>query len=421
MRIGLLSGQIGLAGGGRSNVVPLAKQLDAAGHEVVMFAVERGRHRMQKDPETGLPIHTLGLGSRLLRHPGLLLRYLQRRQSSRLPYVSASAIADFIARWRFDAVYSFYNFNALPLLMGAPHANTAVAINLIGYGITKDRGGGNDTYWLQREIFRRPLWDVQCAATEEEHGTYERIYRQFGVHADRLARLPHPYDSSHFFFRPGTPRNPAEIRLIYPVAVYPRKNVESLIDVLHTLKTRHALHAKAVVTGRIIDHAYHRSLLERADELGVRSDIEFLGGVAPTSLGERIRASDAVYYPSFQETFGIGVVEALACGVPVVVPDDIPALREFSDLPGVMLSSRSTAHATEQVMEAVAASADPVQRSLVAEGARPYSSEAVAGRLVDLLDLACRRKRDLEAFDWEALYGDQEYVDQLFKPARSSV
>lgn len=421
MKIGLLSGQIGLAGGGRSNVVPLAKQLDAAGHEVVMFGVERGRHRMETDPETGLPIYTLGLGSSLLRHPGLLLRYLQRRQNSGLPYVSASAIADFISRLQFDAVYGFYNFNALPLLMGAPHANTAVAINLIGYGITKDRGGGNDTYWLQREIFRRPLWDVQCAATEEEHGTYERIYRQFGVHAERLARLPHPYDSSHFFFRPDSPRDPEEIRLVYPVAVYPRKNIESLIDVLATLKERHGLHAKAFVTGRITDRAYHRSLLVRAEERGVLSDIEFLGGVAPTSLGERIRASDAVYYPSFQETFGIGVVEALACGVPVIVPDDIPALREFRDLPGVTLTTRSTLRAAEAVIAAVAATADPVHQGDVAEGARPYSSEAVAQRLIELLEQACRRKRDLEAFDWEALYGGQQYGEQLFKPSRSAV
>jgi teichuronic acid biosynthesis glycosyltransferase TuaC len=59
---------------------------------------------------------------------------------------------------------------------------------------------------------------------------------------------------------------------------------------------------------------------DRALELACALDIELLtlGGVAPDAVPSWVNASDAVLVPSEQEGFGLAVLEALACDVPVL-------------------------------------------------------------------------------------------------------
>ena len=77
----------------------------------------------------------------------------------------------------------------------------------------------------------------------------------------------------------------------------------------------------------IIGDGPERQKLETlARELGV--DAMFCGFVRSSQvMREIIAASDVFCLPSEVEGFGITVVEAMACGVPVVVAD-IPPLRE---------------------------------------------------------------------------------------------
>ena len=46
-----------------------------------------------------------------------------------------------------------------------------------------------------------------------------------------------------------------------------------------------------------------------------------LGFVAPDDLPALLRAAGVLAYPSFEEGFGVPVVEALACGAPVVTSE----------------------------------------------------------------------------------------------------
>ena len=47
----------------------------------------------------------------------------------------------------------------------------------------------------------------------------------------------------------------------------------------------------------------------------------FVGGVPLEETVQFYRAADVFVYPSFNETFGLPILEAMACGCPVVTSD----------------------------------------------------------------------------------------------------
>lgn len=55
-----------------------------------------------------------------------------------------------------------------------------------------------------------------------------------------------------------------------------------------------------------------------AGELGVAEQLDFLGDLDRDSVRRELLAADALVIPSYYETFGVVVIEALACGIPVI-------------------------------------------------------------------------------------------------------
>ncbi len=66
---------------------------------------------------------------------------------------------------------------------------------------------------------------------------------------------------------------------------------------------------------------------EQIDRLGLARDITHLVGLSRQELAEVYRWASVVLVPSEAEGFGLPVIEALACGAPVIA-SDISALRE---------------------------------------------------------------------------------------------
>src|SRR5262249_32619426 len=55
-----------------------------------------------------------------------------------------------------------------------------------------------------------------------------------------------------------------------------------------------------------------------AQELGVRDRVDFVGMKSPHEVADLMRQSSLLVLPSRAESFGLVLVEALACGIPVV-------------------------------------------------------------------------------------------------------
>ncbi len=72
---------------------------------------------------------------------------------------------------------------------------------------------------------------------------------------------------------------------------------------------------RMVITG---EGSYKVKLLSELDRLGVSDLVDYLGVVETERVPELINSSRVFMYPSRKEPFGLSIIEAMACGIPVV-------------------------------------------------------------------------------------------------------
>ena len=105
-----------------------------------------------------------------------------------------------------------------------------------------------------------------------------------------------------------------------------------------------------------------------------------LGAVAPEEVPLWVNAANAVLIPSDREGFGLAVLEALACDVPVLATPVGIAPDALANLPGT-LCRRFEREAWRAALEPHLAAADP--RVAGRSRAEPFSSDRMAARVVE--------------------------------------
>ena len=111
---------------------------------------------------------------------------------------------------------------------------------------------------------------------------------------------------------------------------FSRINFKKGLDVLvAAFKEIHRQHPDSilVLTGPD-DEQYGRKVREWLSEAGLSEFAIFTGMLTGRDKLEVLRDADVFVLPSYSENFGIAVVEAMACGIPVVISDKVNIWRE---------------------------------------------------------------------------------------------
>ena len=87
-------------------------------------------------------------------------------------------------------------------------------------------------------------------------------------------------------------------------------------------------------------------------ELGIGSDVVFVGGVPNDETVHFYRAADVFVYPSFNETFGLPILEAMASGC-AVVTSDVTAMPETAGGAAVLVNPEEPASIAKGILEAI--------------------------------------------------------------------
>ena len=105
-----------------------------------------------------------------------------------------------------------------------------------------------------------------------------------------------------------------------------RKNPASLVRAFAMLKALHRSYT-LVLTGGFGEH--YESIRARLHEWGVDDYVVFPGYVPGEELADFYRLAEVFVYPSLYEGFGLPVLEAMGCGVPVIT-SNISAMPEVA-------------------------------------------------------------------------------------------
>jgi len=112
--------------------------------------------------------------------------------------------------------------------------------------------------------------------------------------------------------------------VIYTGSLYPHKNVEILIRAVKKINKDRRLYLVIVCARNI----FYQRFLEKVEKLGIKDYVNFVGFVPDGELVAIYHQAEAFVFPSLIEGFGLPGLEAMACGLPVLV-SDIPVFREI--------------------------------------------------------------------------------------------
>jgi glycosyltransferase involved in cell wall biosynthesis len=222
-----------------------------------------------------------------------------------------------------------------------------------------------------------------------------------GVSRDHLRIIPSGVDCDHFHPANCAEREAARTRLgiarddflVATVGMLEeRKGHRYLLDAIAILNRDRAESSriKCAIAG---DGAMRDELAKLARQLGIANDILFLG-----MLGDARQLLDALevfVFPSLKEGLGVALLEAMACGLPVVASRAGGVIDIVEDnRNGLLVAPRDPA----SIAGAIASLAnDATRRSQLGSAARTYVGEhfsmgAMTGKTLDLYR-TCLRKR----------------------------
>ncbi len=145
------------------------------------------------------------------------------------------------------------------------------------------------------------------------------------------------------------------------------------------------------VVGAGRDEAYLAELRALAAELGILSDVVFVGGVPLDATVDFYRAADAFVYPSLNETFGLPILEAMACGCPVVT-SDTSAMPETAGGAAVLADPQEPASIARAIAEAVGPGQDRLRDAGLRRAAQ-FTWGATAAATLDVYREVAERRR----------------------------
>lgn len=137
----------------------------------------------------------------------------------------------------------------------------------------------------------------------------------------------------------------------YVGAVHPRKNIHRLIYAFDHFKKQSQSPLKLLIAGRF---AWQAGKVKKAfDEVESQPDIHFLGFVNDNELARLTAGALACTYVSLFEGFGIPILEAMHCEVPVIT-SNTSSMPEVTGEAGLLVdpeSVKSIAEAMHQIWQ----------------------------------------------------------------------
>lgn len=365
-------------GGPMEAVRQLSLQLQSQGHQVDVACLDApGAAFLENYP---LPVHALGpasLGYRYSRRLGPWLRSHARHYDA----VIVNGMWQYcgLAVWRVLAgsrtPYYVYTHGMLdpwfkrryPL----KHVKKWLYWPWAEYRVLRDARAVIFTCTEERLQARLSFWLYRCTETVAALGT--------------TPLSPQQANTAELFLR-AHPTLQGKRLLLFLGRIHEKKGCDLLIEAFASIAARDP-QLYLVMCGPDHGHLSVR-LRHRCVELGIAERVAWTGMLEGDLKWGAFQAAELFVLPSHQENFGIAVIEALACGKPVLISDKVNIWREIAADKAGIVGNDTVEATTEGLRQWLTLS--PAERLAMADAAQRcfaqrYRIDTVARDLLNIL------------------------------------
>lgn len=228
-----------------------------------------------------------------------------------------------------------------------------------------------------------------AAVTAPSQYGVEEFERAFGFPSEKVYRIPHGVD--HSIFHPDV--EPAELAgryFLWVARLDPIKNPWNLIEAYARMPVCHRPGLVALVE----PEQDFPDLRERFYNEAKAAGIQIIDGPKrQEEVARLLRGALALVFPSLRETFGLPILEAMACGCPVITSHDT-SCAETAGTAALLVDPRSS-KAISDAMTRVAGDED-LRHALANKGiqrAAPFAWQTAGDRLLELMQAALPSNR----------------------------
>jgi glycosyltransferase involved in cell wall biosynthesis len=167
-----------------------------------------------------------------------------------------------------------------------------------------------------RSLVPRVLRNSRVVVADSEN-TRRDIIQSYGIAPDKVRVIYPGYDPATFSAGDAErlPDGRAGSYLLYVGNLLPHKNLLNLLDALAILRRR--CPARLIIRGEG-QVSYARAVRERVETLGLGDAVTFQTYADGAALRDLYARAACLVLPSLHEGFGLPVLEAMACGTPVI-------------------------------------------------------------------------------------------------------
>ncbi len=212
------------------------------------------------------------------------------------------------------------------------------------------------TSWHYRHFFPKFADKARRIITVSEFSKQD-IVQQYDIHADKIDVV---FNAADLHYKKMEEIEKTEVRnkyssgeeyFLYVSALHPRKNVKRLLEAFDMVKDTSGSPIKLVLVG---PHYFKNSEMEKVyQQMKYKNDVVFTGRLNVEELSKVMGAAFCLVYVSYFEGFGIPLVEAMQCEVPVIASDvtSIPEVTSDAALMVNPLSVDSIANGMLEVLK----------------------------------------------------------------------
>jgi glycosyltransferase involved in cell wall biosynthesis len=179
--------------------------------------------------------------------------------------------------------------------------------------------------------------------------------------------------------------------VLFVSSLWQYKNCDGLLRAWALARSKLGDRQLAIV-GHGRDKKYAGQLHSLVAELGIAGDVVFVGGVPLEETVPFYQAADVFVYPSFNETFGLPILEAMACGCPVVT-SDASCMPEIAGGAAILSDPGDPASIAQAIVNAIDLGRDRLRDQGLRRAGQFTWGTAAASTLDVYREVAERRRR----------------------------